>query len=69
MSIDYKDFPRGSKMLGLGTGPFKTAVEAANKWISTENIKVINVETLVNQAGPAKLDATHEGVRVWYRKD
>lgn len=45
MPIAFKDF-----RIAEGR-PLHVAVDEANEWIATENITVINVETIGNSAG------------------
>lgn len=54
-------------MLGLGSGPFETSVNAANEWIGANNVRIINVETLTDTGGIGGISSTsQDGVRVWY---
>ena len=63
----YRDFKKTSKMLGLSSGPFETSVAAANEWIGTNKIVVINVETLTDTGGIGGISSTsQDGIRVWY---
>lgn len=67
MKIAYKDFEKATKMLGFVSDSFQTAVDAANEWIATAGVKVINVETLCNTSGVGGSTSTYQdGVRVWY---
>ena len=65
--LRYKDFKKAPKMLGLTSGPFETAVQAANEWISVSNVQIINVETLTDTGGIGGVSSTsQDGVRIWY---
>lgn len=67
MKIAYQDFKKTTKMLGLVSEPLQTAVDAANEWIATEGVRVINVETLSNVSGVGGSTSTYQDVvRVWY---
>lgn len=62
--IGFKDFKRETKMLGMMTADLKSSLEAANRWIATENIDVINVEThTIHQTNGKVIE---DGIRVWY---
>lgn len=68
MKIAYKDFARTPVLAGFSRGPFQTAVDAANDWLRSSEIQVINIETTTTGqvGGGANLDEI--GVRVWYRE-
>ena len=68
MKIAFKDFKRASKMLGLANAPLQSAVDAANQWIETDAVTVLNIETLRHTNGASGMTSTRdEGIRVWYR--
>lgn len=67
--IAFKDFKKAPKLGGLSTGPFETAVKAANEWIVANGALVINVETITDTGGIGGISTTsQDGVRVWYQK-
>lgn len=66
--IAFKDFQRGTKFGGFATAGFDTAVSAANEWLNTNAVQVINVETLSDTGGVLGVSSTsQDGVRVWYK--
>ncbi|NMG28422.1 hypothetical protein [Aromatoleum evansii] len=68
MGIGFKDFRKAPKLLGFASGPFESAVEAANAWIVEHSADVLNVETLTDTGGIGGISSTsQDGVRVWYR--
>jgi hypothetical protein len=83
--IDYKDFaPQQLEPPGLLSGgkyeSFDAALAAANKWIQTKQVKVLNVETVVlpnmwREEGTTDVKLSvhgetraswHQFIRVWY---
>ena len=65
--LKYKDFKKAPRLLGFTSGPFETAVVAANEWIGVSNVRIINVETLMDTGGIGGVSSTtQDGVRVWY---
>lgn len=67
--IAFKDFKRGTRLGGLATAGFDTAVKAANEWLTTNAVQVINVETISDTGGVLGVSSTsQDGVRVWYTK-
>lgn len=63
--IDYKDFGR---LPGLGENSFSSfpasaQLAAIRQWVASENIEVINIETLSYSAQGRYVEA----VRVWHR--
>jgi hypothetical protein len=78
--IAHRDFIpptiRFSWTQGLQTQPWQAAVEAASEWIESEQIDVINIETVNFPVGQeddttipvAVSDSFHrQFIRVWYR--
>jgi hypothetical protein len=63
--IAYRDFRKGTRMLGLMPGTLESAVQEANAWITAEGVRVVNVETLRSTGGGSSSEA---GVRVWYAR-
>lgn len=67
--IAFKDFKKKSKMLGFVAGPLESAVEEANRWIASERVDVINVETLSDTGGIGGMSSTsQDGIRIWYHQ-
>lgn len=66
--IAYKGFAcKHSVFLGLSFGGAQSAVRDANKWIKANNIKVLNVETMINVHGFTHTTVTEQdNIRVWY---
>lgn len=68
MKIAYRDFSKATRLAGFSSGPFQTAADAANDWLRSDEIQVINIETMTTGqlGGGENLDEI--GVRVWYRE-
>ena len=83
--IDYKDFAPNilEKRTFFKSATFETlevALAAANAWIASETVKVVNIETVVfpsisQELGPTDENAPvggldgvvwHQFIRVWY---
>ncbi len=81
--IDQQDFiPKTLSihwLKGIQTESFDAALQAANEWISRENVDVINIETIVLPIGGDDATETpavygvpvslRQFIRVWYRRD
>jgi len=62
--ISYKGFKPEARMLGMAKGKLQSAVDAANQWIVSNNVEVVNVETFWVYHANGK--TTEDGVRVWF---
>lgn len=71
-SIACKDFGRvKSGLLKLSTLPLQATIDEMNAWLSTNNVKVLNVETIFRHdeqkgAQCGFSEKSPEGIRVWY---
>ena len=86
--IEFKDFaPEVRKESNLFSQPsfeeFSESLKRANEWVESDNVDVVNIETVVvpnihrpNEEGTTDVDLQtyggshwHQFIRVWYRAE